>query len=175
MTRKHPDAVPPFKQPPIEKLGGRARCRWCWNEVGKGRQSWCSDECVEEYMQLHDWATARGNVRKRDHEVCAFCGVDTGWLKLVWNKLRGPMRDDQVRGHHDWLTLGQLLCGNRDTCREWWEADHIKPRADGGDNALANLRTLCLPCHRGVTAAFARERARRRREARAALFTGGAT
>ncbi|MBE7519561.1 MAG: HNH endonuclease [Thermoflexaceae bacterium] len=29
-----------------------------------------------------------------------------------------------------------------------FEVDHIVPLAAGGSNELANLRTLCVPCHR---------------------------
>lgn len=33
-----------------------------------------------------------------------------------------------------------------------WEADHIKPVVFGGGEAgLSNLRTLCVPCHKGAT------------------------
>jgi len=36
--------------------------------------------------------------------------------------------------------------------KSWWEADHIRPVVEGGDSDLENMRTLCIPCHRGVTA-----------------------
>ena len=37
--------------------------------------------------------------------------------------------------------------------RSLWDADHILPVAEGGGQCdLDNLRTLCLPCHREVTA-----------------------
>ena len=35
--------------------------------------------------------------------------------------------------------------------KSWWEADHIVAVAEGGDSNLENIRTLCIPCHRGVT------------------------
>lgn len=46
-----------------------------------------------------------------------------------------------------------------------WEADHIIPLHRGGPNAMENLQTLCVPCHREKSADEARERARIRREA----------
>lgn len=50
-----------------------------------------------------------------------------------------------------------------------WQADHVVPVADGGDwFDLANIRTLCVPCHRGVTAVQNSERAARRRAAKRA-------
>lgn len=43
--------------------------------------------------------------------------------------------------------------------KSWWEADHIVAVVDGGDSDLDNIRTLCVGCHREVTAAL-RERRR---------------
>jgi hypothetical protein len=43
---------------------------------------------------------------------------------------------------------------SKGTCRagDLWQADHIIPVCDGGGIAdLANLRTLCVPCHEQVT------------------------
>jgi hypothetical protein len=44
-----------------------------------------------------------------------------------------------------------------------WDADHIEARVYGGATTLANARTLCVPCHRSVTAELARSRAASRR------------
>jgi 5-methylcytosine-specific restriction endonuclease McrA len=44
-----------------------------------------------------------------------------------------------------------------------WHADHILPLAEGGTNALANIRTLCVPCRKAETAALARRLAEARR------------
>jgi hypothetical protein len=38
------------------------------------------------------------------------------------------------------------------TRRSLWDADHIRPVAEGGGQCdLDNLRTLCLLCHREAT------------------------
>jgi 5-methylcytosine-specific restriction enzyme A len=48
-----------------------------------------------------------------------------------------------------------------------WDADHILPVVEGGGECdLDNIRTLCLRCHRVVTADL-RERMRRRKIAMA--------
>jgi N6-adenosine-specific RNA methylase IME4/5-methylcytosine-specific restriction endonuclease McrA len=44
-----------------------------------------------------------------------------------------------------------------------WEMDHRIPLAEGGTNALDNLRTLCIPCHRRVTKELAGRLARAKR------------
>jgi 5-methylcytosine-specific restriction endonuclease McrA len=52
-----------------------------------------------------------------------------------------------------------------------WDADHIVPVVEGGGECdLANMRTLCLKCHKLATA----ELRRRRRQARIAPLSGAA-
>lgn len=54
-----------------------------------------------------------------------------------------------------------------DESRSWWEADHIVPVVEGGGQCgLENYRTLCVPCHKRVTAELAARRAAARRAAR---------
>ena len=91
---------------------GRSLCRWCNLEVPKGRLTFCSDWCVEEWRLRTDPGYLREKVLQRDRGICAACGVDcmATWL---------------------------------------WDADHILPVIEGGGECdLANLRTLCLKCHR---------------------------
>ena len=45
--------------------------------------------------------------------------------------------------------------------RSLWEVDHIVPLVDGGSHEMANLQSLCTPCHKRKTAAEATERALR--------------
>ncbi len=52
-----------------------------------------------------------------------------------------------------------------------YEVDHIVPRVWGGGNELANLRTLCIPDHKGETARLAAERAAERQDAKRPLLT----
>lgn len=55
---------------------GRPRCRWCGEEVGRSRQTFCGQACVEEFLIRNDARFAREKVWKRDRGVCAFCGTD---------------------------------------------------------------------------------------------------
>lgn len=54
-------------------------------------------------------------------------------------------------------------------CRRYdaeWQADHVVPVCEGGGECgLDGLRTLCRGCHKVVTAALAKRRAKRRRDA----------
>jgi 5-methylcytosine-specific restriction protein A len=44
------------------------------------------------------------------------------------------------------------LCKAQGIVRAGTDVDHIQAKADGGTDALTNLRLLCASCHRRVTA-----------------------
>ncbi|MGE3694438.1 MAG: HNH endonuclease [Dehalococcoidia bacterium] len=69
----------------------------------------------------------------RNHQKNAARGR-SGW---TWQRTRAAVlkRDG----------YGCLACG---VTGVRLEVDHIAPLAAGGSNELANLRTLCVPCHR---------------------------
>jgi len=113
-------------------------------------------------------------VRKRDKTVCAECGIDT-------NALRRRLRDQVARAAEkraaaDGRSRSRVAKQRASTrgltkaLRErgfkprqsLWELDHVVPLIDGGDHGLANLQTLCTPCHKKKTVREAHERAVRR-------------
>lgn len=123
---------------------GRNLCRWCNLEVPPGRRrTFCSDFCVNEWRLRSNPGYLREQVCARDHGICGRCGIDcvAEWRRL--KRLRGPRR-----------ILGWAQWGLKPDARSTlWDADHILPVAEGGGECdLANLRTLCLRCHRQVTA-----------------------
>ena len=122
---------------------GRSLCRWCNLEVPKGRLTFCSDWCVEEWRLRSDPGYLREKVLERDRGICAGCGIDclAAWLHL--KRLRGTAR---LKACTDWGI-------NARSRKSLWDADHILPVAEGGGECdLSNLRTLCLKCHRTSTA-----------------------
>lgn len=129
---------------------GRHLCRWCSLEVPKGRITFCSEFCVEEWRLRSNPGYLREKVQERDKGVCALCRID---CIAEWNRLR------KLRGIGRHKALAEWNLTNRFR-RSLWDADHIVPVIEGGGECdLSNLRTLCLKCHRGVTAAL---RARRK-------------
>ena len=122
---------------------GRALCRWCRLEVPKGRRTFCSDFCVDQWRLRSDPGYLRDRVLARDHGICAVCGIDCVAEFYRIRKIRGVRR---VEAYAKW--------GIRPFSRSsLWDADHIVPVAEGGGECdLDNLRTLCLKCHRAVTA-----------------------
>ena len=140
----------------------RGTCRWCGERIlyEAGPKSGDVDRrrrwhpaCVEAY-EASDPREVRRRLRKRDRGVCARCRLDTYALRRQLRG-RGMTRALRERGFKPRQSL--------------WEVDHIVALIDGGGHDLANLQTLCTPCHKEKTAAEARERALpARKRARAA-------
>jgi 5-methylcytosine-specific restriction protein A len=117
----------------------RLPCRWCGKEVAGRRRTFCGASCVHEWKLRTDPGYLREQVFLRDRGVCAECGVDTEALRKDKRKLDYRARRQFEK---DW--------GSR---RNLWDADHIVPVVEGGGECgLSNMRTLCLKCHRAVTA-----------------------
>lgn len=107
----------------------------------------------------------RKGVWNRDRGICARCGCDCvmrmrilrkAWLSL-W-RYADMLETNRWRGRDlaflDWHFVE--LFGPVEVL--WlphaWEADHIIEKRAGGSNALSNLQTLCIPCHRRKTAEY---------------------
>jgi 5-methylcytosine-specific restriction endonuclease McrA len=100
---------------------------------------------VHEWKLRTDPAYLRDRVFTRDRGVCAACGADTEALRKHLRKLDYGARRQFLK---EWRL--------KEACRRsLWDADHIIPVAEGGGECdLDNMRTLCLKCHRAVTAAL---------------------
>ena len=99
---------------------------------------------------MHEWRLRssptylRDCVFDRDQGVCALCGIDTHRQRRHVMRLPFARRMAELRS----LEEHGIIQKKRKT---WWEADHIVPVVEGGDSSLDNMRTLCIPCHKGVT------------------------
>jgi 5-methylcytosine-specific restriction protein A len=124
---------------------GRYLCRWCSLEVPRGRQTFCSEWCVEEWRLRSNPGHLRDRVFERDRGVCAVCGLDCVVELRRIKRLRGSARS---RARLEWKL------GSRQSL---WDADHVIPVVEGGGECdLSNMRTLCLKCHRLHTAELRR-------------------
>ena len=167
--------------------GQKGRCAWCGTtELPKGRKSWCSQKCVDEYLMRSSSSGMRAAVYRRDRGVCAICGCDATkeyrkWIDArrevrrltayllrdfvigLWNirtDITNPPKRAEIRRFMEDMM-------NRYAPGEWtpgrstgWDADHIVPVCEGGGEcSLDNLRTLCQVCHKRETAKLAARRA----------------
>jgi 5-methylcytosine-specific restriction endonuclease McrA len=129
---------------------GRALCRYCNQEVPKGRRSFCSDECIHQHKILTNPGYVRDLIYERDKGICSDCGLDTDKAKKrIYDALKSEtihfsvMKDSWY--FHKWLGIP----ANRTSI---WDADHIKPVAQGGGGCgLDNYQTLCIWCHKKKT------------------------
>ncbi len=124
---------------------GRPLCRWCLMEIlAPRRRTFCSDYCVHQWRLRSDPGYLRDHVFARDRGLCALCATDTVAAYAALKRSRGTARAQALE------LWGMKSITAR---RSLWDADHIRPVAEGGGQCdLDNLRTLCLPCHREVTA-----------------------
>jgi 5-methylcytosine-specific restriction endonuclease McrA len=105
-----------------------------------------------------DWWIAQGDgvrVEQRPHPAAAKRAQDLD----IMLALIGLWAGHDVR---KWARSWSRESGSAVNVRlkhSLWQADHIKPVVEGGGQcALDNLRTLCLRCHKGVTAELASRR-----------------
>lgn len=126
-------------------VNGRPLCRWCNLEIPPRRFTFCSDWCVHEWRLRTDPGYLREQVFERDGGICALCRTDTRAAYIDLKRSRGTHRQRL-------LARWNLKRVSRKTL---WDADHIVPVVEGGGECdLANLRTLCLICHRRETLAL---------------------
>lgn len=133
-------------------IDGRPMCRWCGKPCKGRRESFCSTDCVREYMIRASSSFLRLAVLERDHGICARCRLDCRKLEAAMHALKDHER-----------VVFLLAAGFKPhdaRRRSLWDADHVKPVVMGGGAAgLDNLRTLCVKCHREVTRHLAGKRA----------------
>jgi 5-methylcytosine-specific restriction protein A len=142
---------------------GRALCRTCGAEVPQGHRAVCSDACVDDRAAARSPSHLRQRVFQRDHGICAQCGIDTAVLGVVlhveWQRVKLARTPQERRDRAEFRQRFRWFFRRR----SFWDADHLVPIVEGGENTMANMRTLCVPCHQRVTKDQARDRASRRR------------
>jgi 5-methylcytosine-specific restriction protein A len=149
---------------------GRKLCRMCQKPIPRGRRTLCSEECVEQLLLAVNPAHLRKRIQERDRGVCARCGADTEKIGRVLDHVRRSL-SEHLGVKRGWANLwwfqhqatGLLERLAWQYGRVNWEIDHIIEVNDGGAHVMANLQTLCIPCHKVKTTEYARIRAVRER------------
>lgn len=138
-----------------KKKPKKGLCRWCEKNVhqfSSKRRTFCSDECVHEYRLRSSPAYMRQQVRKRDKCICSLCGLNCFALAKELRRLSksGQAHLEEITFKTKGLEPVKFLGTKK---RSLWAADHILPVVEGGGECgLENMRTLCLWCHKKVTA-----------------------
>jgi len=120
----------------------------------------------------------RAKVKERDRGICADCGLDTvAFAAFILRLERGFVPRGRSYGRSRGWIRGQQFLRARAIRRDLripshrfadlWDADHIVPQVEDGPQTMENLRTLCIWCHRRVTAELHARLAERRRTAAA--------
>jgi hypothetical protein len=172
----------PYYKASARGPNGRPLCRFCLAEIPAGRRrTFCSAACVTAFkIATNASGWIRPIVFARDRGVCAVCGRDTVRLRRVIGCLAGwivrsvpPDRLAAAMEAHGWglrwynpaaLVRAHLLMRfgwserQARSGRDLWDADHTVPLVEGGEASLANLRTLCVPCHARLTAELAKRK-----------------
>jgi 5-methylcytosine-specific restriction enzyme A len=110
-------------------------CRFCGQPIqSPRRRSFCGDACVHEYLIRHNRNYAREMVYRRDHGICAFCGIDARHVEALTERAK---------------ELGRTLPRGR---RTGFDVHHVVPVSEGGEGcSLAGLKTVCIFCHQDIT------------------------
>ena len=148
---------------------GRPLCYWCSKEVTGARRTWCSDACVNKFVDLQ---MVRETIYERDQGKCRVCRVDIAELKAELTrvieiveqypqkysmyiryqireselKIYWDMLHDEVKKYPAWFSVrGEEVPKIKRTFA--FEIDHIVPVKKGGTTTACNLRLLCCACH----------------------------
>jgi hypothetical protein len=144
------------------------------------RDLFCSLDCYDKASLCSNGTYARRKLRDIEKGVCQMCGLDCVKLVVALRAVKVPPGKDReaaMKERSDILSrysekfllrgfkvvrerlLTQPIEGNA------WQADHILAVFEGGGcSGLGNLRTLCVCCHKEVTAQQAKARAQGKRE-----------
>lgn len=129
---------------------GLTCCRWCNKGVKPPRRTICSPECSHELSLRINGRYLRNCVYDRDKGVCSICKIDTKRIAKEVNLLTGIEKEEFLKKYN--ISLKRKIWKTRHG-GGLWDADHIITVKDGGGcSSLENMRTLCIACHKKVTA-----------------------
>jgi hypothetical protein len=131
--------------------GQAGACAWCGADLPPRRRTWCGERCSNAFWSNHWWTLARRAAKRRDKYRCRRCGHTA------------PKRPARVRYPSETAFRNAMRAWRKEKSAGRVEVNHREP-ALGAHGTLScihhleNLETLCVACHREVTAASRRER-----------------
>lgn len=159
-------------------------CVCCAETLPPRRTTYCSGVAYQtdgvggcaSWWASMGWGDPDNVVRLVQGDRCAICALDFRIVEPVWKAAI-----ERIYRDNSWRPLPTrgvaMLAADRighprlavaDVASRLGEIDHIVPLVLGGSNLLSNLRLLCAPCHKEVTAGLSAMMALNRRAARSA-------
>lgn len=140
-----------------KKIGNRFRYLLSvhWKGITRTKRDW--KRMAERYgLTEHRWYNVRQVDAMTEGERRAH-RIDKRLKRMAMVSIETMTADLEAKGFKN--AVRRYRIGNL------WQADHIKPVAEGGGSCgLENIQTLCTPCHKRKTAEQARRRAAERKE-----------
>lgn len=154
--------------PPRQKRpDGTFGCRGCGGDIPKGRLTWCSHKCHEQFDPFY----VKQTVWKRCSGRCEKCGKDCSKAAQRAHQEQKPKPPDyradckldfpyHYKAYYEHPAYKEYLAN----CKKWRsqkpapEYDHITPHCEGGKFTPENIRLLCVLCHKERTATWRKER-----------------
>ena len=125
-------------------------CRWCQKSVKPPRRTLCSPECEHELKLRVSGNYLRHCIYLRDKGICSICSIDTKKTAKFALSLEETERNIFLKSLN--ISLKRKIFVKK-FGGSLWDGDHIIPVKDGGGcSSLENMRTLCIACHKIVTA-----------------------
>ena len=147
------------RRPPMPTGLRDRECPWCGVLAAVKRGYW-HPACVTAYRIAAFSADQRSAVRARDAGRCAVCGTTA--VRWGWKRGRERYYFDSIEYDGPYVPVWPARVDD-------WDADHIKPLWSAPADlrladrdvwfSLANLQTLCRPCHKAKTTTEAGRRA----------------
>ncbi|GKU88872.1 hypothetical protein SLEP1_g3086 [Rubroshorea leprosula] len=122
----------------------------------------CDLECYEEYRLRTSNRFLRQELFQVEHGICTNCQLDCHQLVKNLKPLSLQRRLEYIKKIAPKIASQKKLVNklvNDPSEGNAWHADHVVPvYKGGGECRLENMRTLCVACHKDVTAAQNAER-----------------
>ncbi|KAK2166038.1 hypothetical protein LSH36_43g04079 [Paralvinella palmiformis] len=132
----------------------------------------CSQLCMDQYWMKGSRGYSMQQVYQTEHGICQLCDFDAQQLYDKIKNTTNLYKRAKLIQESKYGTLKTAIkqkMANNPVRGLFWQVDHIKPVIEGGGTCdIDNLRTLCVLCHREVTAQLHRDRAEQRHKREAA-------
>lgn len=141
------------KRASLKRAKEEKLCRYCGLDVKRlstRRSTFCSPECVHEFLIRSDSGYIREQVYKRDKGICTHCGLNCSTFFATFKRYiqQIPYSKRAEEAELYFQSKGVPFYKSWRNRRTFWDIDHILPvEKGGGQCGMENLQLLCVNCH----------------------------